>query len=232
MIKYIRKILLKIIFGAKSDSNSYIKFLRKKGISIGKNCVIYDPVNTLIDIQNPHMIQLGDNVRITKGVTILTHDYSWSVISGLYGECLGSVGSVKIGNNVFIGIDTIITRNVEIGDNVIIGAGSVVTKNCQSNSVYAGNPARRIMSLEDYYCKRKASYINEAKKIVEKIEEFSEEEKVTALREYSPLFKSLDNTDVIKLLSDTGYYDICFDFYMKQGRPYKDLNDFINSLRG
>ena len=231
MINYVRKILMKILYGSRCDSNSYVNFLRKKGITIGNNCTFYDPMSTLVDIQNPHMVQIGDNVRVTKGVTILTHDYSWSVISGVYGECLGSVGSVKIGNNVFIGIDAIITKNVEIGDNVIIGAGSLVTKNCESNSVYAGNPARRIMSLEEYYNKRKNVYIEEAKKVVEKIETFSEEEKNKALREYAPLFKSVDDQEVKKLFSDTGYYDVCYDFYNKQKRPYKDLDDFINQLR-
>ena len=63
-------------------------------------------------------------MRITEGVKILTHDYSWSVLK-LYesvsenpGAILGASGTVKIGDNVFIGMNTIITRNVEIGNNV------------------------------------------------------------------------------------------------------------------
>lgn len=82
------------------------------------------------------------------------------------GGVLGASGRVKIGNNVFIGMDSIICRNVVIGDNVIIGAGSVVAKSCQSNSVYAGNPAKRISSIEDFISKRMALQNEEAIELV------------------------------------------------------------------
>lgn len=39
---------------------------------------------------------------------------------------------------------------VTIGDDVIVGAGSVVTRDLDSNSVYAGVPARRLSSIEEY----------------------------------------------------------------------------------
>ena len=118
-----------------------------------------------IDIQNPYMIEIGNNVRITKGVTILTHDYSWSVLSGIEGDVYGAISKVCIGNNVFIGINSIILRGVTIGDNVIIGAGSVVSKDCEANGVYAGNPAKFIMSIEEFYIRRKKAQINEARQL-------------------------------------------------------------------
>ena len=71
---------------------------------------------------------------------------------------------MEIGNNVFIGVNAVITRGVTIGNNVIIGAGSVVVKDCQANSVYAGNPAKRIMSLDAFYEKRKNSNLQKQKK--------------------------------------------------------------------
>ena len=70
------------------------------------------------------------------------------------GGILGASGEVAIGNNVFIGMNTIILRGVHIGDNVVIGAGSVVSKDCAENGVYAGSPAKFIMSINDYYEKR------------------------------------------------------------------------------
>lgn len=48
---------------------------------------------------------------------------------------------VKIGNNVWIGYQSVVLRGVNIGDNSIVGANSVVTKDVPPNTVVAGNPA-------------------------------------------------------------------------------------------
>ncbi|MBR4888527.1 MAG: acyltransferase, partial [Clostridia bacterium] len=83
---------------------------------------------------------------LASNVRILAHDASTAKIWGVRTK----VGIVKIGNNVFIGADSIVLCNTRIGDNVIIGVGSVVTKDIPSNSVYAGNPAKYVCSFEEY----------------------------------------------------------------------------------
>ena len=114
---------------------------------------------------------LGNHVRIAGGAKILTHDFAWSVLKHYApegknpGAVIGAQSPVEIGNCVFIGMNSVITRGVKIGDNVVIGAGSVVTKDCPSGGVYAGNPARRIMSIEEYYRKREALQFAEAREI-------------------------------------------------------------------
>ena len=60
------------------------------------------------------------------------------------------IGRVNIGNNVFIGAESVVLPNVTIGDNVVIGANSTVTKDIPSNSVYAGNPAKFICTIDEY----------------------------------------------------------------------------------
>ena len=145
----IKDIIKGVVFGHRADSQRYIHYLRGKGMSIGEDVTIYAPTKTTIDECYPWMITIGDHVRITQGVVILTHDYSWSVFKTDFNGCvLGSSGAVNIGNNVFIGMNAIVTCGVTIGNNVIIGAGSVVTKDCEDNGVYAGNPARRIAELD------------------------------------------------------------------------------------
>lgn len=51
---------------------------------------------------------------------------------------------INIGNDVFIGANSIILKGVTIGDKAIIGAGSIVTKSIPENQVWAGNPAKFI----------------------------------------------------------------------------------------
>ena len=162
----IKKILKKIVWGPKASSESYIAYLRSIGVRIGEGVTIYAPMKTVIDEQYPWMITIGNNVKITQGVVILTHDYSWSVLKhAKNGAVFGASGTVNIGDNVFIGMNSIIVRGVTIGNNVIIGAGSVVTKDCLDNGVYAGNPARKIAELDVYFEKRRDVQLEEAKKL-------------------------------------------------------------------
>ena len=127
----------------KKNVNSELEVLKKNGLKIGKNSTIH--AGCTIDSGWPWLIEIGENVCISSLVTILAHDYSPNIVG--YGTKLGRV---VIGNNVFIGTRSIVLCNVRIGDNVIVGSGSVVTRDLQSNAVYAGVPARRICSIEEY----------------------------------------------------------------------------------
>ena len=166
-IKEIKKYLKRFIKGYRSDSESYINYLRKKGAKIGSGTVIFGPERVIIDESRPWLLDIGENVQITAGVIILTHDYSWSVLKAVYGEILGASGKVEIGNNVFIGMNSTILKGVKIGENVIIGANSLVTKDIPSNVVVAGNPAKIIMTLDTFYKKRKELQVEEASELVQ-----------------------------------------------------------------
>src|SRR2546423_14178445 len=48
---------------------------------------------------------------------------------------------VKIGDNVWIGMNAVILKGVTIGENSVVAAGSVVTKSVEPNTVVAGDPA-------------------------------------------------------------------------------------------
>lgn len=166
----LKRLLTKIFFKEKCDSDTYIQYLRSIGMKIGNGVTIFTPRHVLIDTQYPWMVSIGNNVKITQGVSIIDHDFSWSVLKnhrGQYGagNILGASGKIVIGNNVFIGVGATILRNTEIGDNVIIGAGSVVSKDCKESGVYAGNPARYICSIESYYEKRHRAQFEEAKEL-------------------------------------------------------------------
>lgn len=158
----IKSIAKKILYRERASSDDFIAFLRKKGCSIGNNTRFFDPKGTEVDITKPELIHIGDNVQITSGCKILSHGFDWYVLNGVYGDILGSAGEVNIGNNVFIGVNTIILKGSTIGDNVIVGASSLVNGNIPDNTVVAGNPARIICSLEEYYNKRRGLQKEEA----------------------------------------------------------------------
>jgi len=71
----IKKWLKKILYKENATSDSLIKYLRERGAEIGEGVKIYAPNKTLIDKQNPYLLKIGDYVRITEGVKILTHDF-------------------------------------------------------------------------------------------------------------------------------------------------------------
>lgn len=220
-----------IIFRHKSSSTRYIKWLRKKGVKVGENTVFYSPWNINIDMQRPWLIEIGDNVHITLGVTILQHGYDWAVLQKKYGEVLGSAGKVKIGNNVFIGMKSTILKGVEIGDNVIIGANSLVNKNLEGNAVYAGNPARYIMSIEEYYEKRKKQQIKEAKELV--IEYYKRYNKIPneeLLREFFWLFRERNEKlpEVFKDVNSLGgNLEFSMNIYKKTNPVFTSYYDFL-----
>ncbi len=60
------------------------------------------------------------------------------------------MGTIEIGDNVFIGAGSILLPNTKIGSNVVIGAGAVVSKDIPANAVAVGNPARVLCTIEEY----------------------------------------------------------------------------------
>lgn len=228
----IKNILLYIKYQHKATSKSYVNYLRKKGIKIGKDTNFYSPWTIFVDIQRPWMIEIGDNVHITSGCNILQHGYDWAVTKKLYGEVLGSSGKVKIGNNVFIGVKTTILKGVTIGDNVVIGANSLVNKDLASNAVYAGNPAKFIMTIDDYFHKRKKEQLNEACELVrEYFKIHNRLPKKELLREFYWLFQNKEENMVPeyeKVLHLNGNYEESYSKFLQNEPIFKSYKDFLD----
>ncbi len=83
-------------------------------------------------------VNIGGNCHITYGSVILSHD---GAAKQMRADDDGA-GAVIIGNNVFVGVNAVILRNVRIGDNSVIGAGAVVTGDIPANSLVVGNRRR------------------------------------------------------------------------------------------
>lgn len=133
--------------------------LKKFGLQVGEN--FHRQEGCIIDYSHCWLIKIGDNVTLAPRVHILAHDSSTKNLLGYT-----KIGCVNIGNNVFVGANTIILPNVTIGNNVIIGAGSVVNRDVKENSVVAGNPAKIICDINQY--------IEKNKKLLEETPKFNE----------------------------------------------------------
>ena len=112
-------------------------------IEVGKN--FYANYNcTILDVAK---VKIGDNCQIAPNVAIYTAGHP---IHPVTRNSLYEYGKeVTIGDNVWIGGNTVICPGVHIGDNVVIGAGSVVTKDIPDWSVAAGNPCRVLKKITD-----------------------------------------------------------------------------------
>jgi acetyltransferase-like isoleucine patch superfamily enzyme len=55
---------------------------------------------------------------------------------------------VRIGDNVWIGMNAVILKGVTIGDNSVVAAGAVVTKSVPANTIVAGNPAIEVKTFQ------------------------------------------------------------------------------------
>lgn len=106
--------------------------------------ILCDPGDNLNNyIQATNGIIFGNNVELGPGVKIISSNHDINNFRK-HLKCK----SIIIGNNVWVGANSIILPSVEIGDNVIIGAGSIVTKNIPSNSIAVGNPCMVIKTKD------------------------------------------------------------------------------------
>lgn len=121
---------------------------RRLGASIGENShfVTFPHLGS-----EPWLITIGNHVELSSNITFITHDGStWCFRDEEKYKRVLRYGKIIIHDNCFIGSGAYIMPGVEIGPNCIIGAGSIVTKNVPENSVFAGNPARFICTIDDF----------------------------------------------------------------------------------
>jgi len=131
-------------------------------VKIGDNCMIPFPSTVDIDLCRPCLVEIGDYVRINKNFFLRVHDGGFFVLRHKFKELISASGKVTIGNNVYFGFDCKVFKGVTVGDNCIIGANSVISKSIPANSVAVGSPARVVCTVDEYYQKRKAVYVQEA----------------------------------------------------------------------
>lgn len=103
---------------------------------IGKFCAIANGVEFIMN---------GANHRMASATT-----YPFNIMGGDWSNAIPSLnelplkGDTVIGNDVWIGQNSVFLPGVQVGDGAIIAANSVVTKSIEPYSIYGGNPAKKI----------------------------------------------------------------------------------------
>lgn len=139
----LKELLGSIGEGSEINQNFYCDF--GSHIFIGKN--FFCNYNcTILDIAT---VKIGDNCLFAPNVSLYTAAHPIEIEGRL--KNIGTGAPIEIGNGVWIGGNSVILGGVSIGDNAVIGAGSVVIKDVESNTVVAGNPAKPIKRINNYY---------------------------------------------------------------------------------
>ncbi|MES2567368.1 MAG: DapH/DapD/GlmU-related protein [Bacteroidota bacterium] len=121
-------------------------------ITIGSNTSINGPGTEFFTLQNP--IKIGNFCSIARHTAMQEHNHDIKKITTYYiqqrvfGEKTGvdavSKGAIIIGNDVWIGTQSVILTGVQIGNGSVIAANSVVTENVPPYSIVGGTPAKLI----------------------------------------------------------------------------------------
>jgi acetyltransferase-like isoleucine patch superfamily enzyme len=69
-------------------------------------------------------------------------------------------GTIELGNNVFVGINSLLLPGSKISDNTLVGAGTIVKGNFEPGVVIAGNPGRVICGIDDYITKVRSQMVH------------------------------------------------------------------------
>ncbi len=157
-----RRILQKLNFMDRSDSDGIAAVVKEllgasdgavinppfycdygSHIRVGKN--FFANYNcTIIDVAT---VTIGDFCQMAPNVAIYTAGHT--VYPTTRNSAYEYGKAVTIGDNVWIGGNTVICPGVRIGDDVVIGAGSVVTRDIPARCIAVGNPCRVLRKITE-----------------------------------------------------------------------------------
>ena len=170
---YIFRFLLKIKFNKRIKNSGFVVLQKNvqliveeggvlmfdKNVTIKENSIIYVKKNAKItfghnsstghhtEISSNNYIEIGDDV-IMGAYTYITdsnHGYKDKELPIRKQDM--EIGSVEIGNNVWLGRGVMILKDSVVGNNSVVAAGSVVTKKFEENKILGGIPAKVIKEI-------------------------------------------------------------------------------------
>lgn len=129
--------------------------IRSAILRTGENC----SVNSYAYLQGD--ITLGDEVRIGPAASIIASNHGHYDITRTIREQDLCEKGIRVGDDVWIGANSVLVDGVTVGSHSIIAAGAVVTKPVGDYVIVGGNPARVLKNrIEHYFADRLASFFD------------------------------------------------------------------------
>lgn len=154
--------IFRIVDRVRRKSNLYAAF--SNGLHVGEGTKF---VGSQHFGSEPYLVKIGNDCLITDDVKFITHDGGIQVpmiaqgllFDEVYSNC-SVFAPITIGNNVFIGMSTVLLLGADVADNTVIAAGSVVKGSFPPNVVIGGVPAKIICTLDEYRFKNANNLLN------------------------------------------------------------------------
>jgi acetyltransferase-like isoleucine patch superfamily enzyme len=124
-----------------------VRALRAAGYSVGRDVYIGTELHvTDLLFEDLCRLEIGDRVAIAQRVlVILSSDPNESRLRDWFPAIRGTV---RIGDDAWIGAGAILLPNVTVGERAVVAAGAIVTSDVPPRTVVAGNPATFVRTLE------------------------------------------------------------------------------------
>ncbi|MDG2304582.1 MAG: acyltransferase [Candidatus Binatia bacterium] len=118
-----------------------VHFIHSYGIRMGRNCHI----NTGCTFDGRGGLTMGDNVLVGPNVVVVSSQHRWDLSPDLPMIQQGHQSApITIGDDVWIGANSVVTPGVTLATGTVVGAGSVVTRSTEPYTIVTGAPARVI----------------------------------------------------------------------------------------
>ncbi|MGH2952821.1 MAG: acyltransferase [Solirubrobacterales bacterium] len=136
---------LRVGEGTLLEPGCWLTLAPEARIEIGQGCFL----NRGTMLAAIERIEIGDHVMFANGCFVgdADHRYDDPDVPVTW-QGFVARGPVRIGDNVWFGVNCVVTGGVEIGDRAVIGANSVVTQSIPPNAIAAGAPAKVLREIE------------------------------------------------------------------------------------